>query len=101
MKLKIVNLKKFVFSVVFILGIIIILSIIFSKQSFSHGEEKYKTIFVSEGDTLWSIAVSEINSNNYYENKDIRTVINNIKIINNLDSSSLYVGQELLILSEI
>ena len=33
----------------------------------------------------------------YYKNKDIREIIYNIKEVNNLESSSLYVNQELMI----
>ena len=101
MKYKIVNIRKFITSILTVLGIIIFLSILFSQQSFSHGDTNYKTIRISSGDTLWSIASSESISNGYYENQDVRTIIDNIRYINNLKTSSLHVGQELLVISDI
>jgi LysM repeat protein len=76
---------------------IVCLSILFSKQSLSHGDLKQKKIVVGQGDTLWNIASTEIASNNYYEGKEIRNVIDQIKEINELKNSSLYVGQELFL----
>jgi len=97
MKLKIVNLKKFVRSILIILGIILLLSLCISTKSFSHGETEYKTIYVANGDTLWSIAKNEKEINAYYENKEIREIVNNIKIVNKLSNSDLNTNQELVI----
>ena len=95
--MKIVNLKKFIRSIVFILLVIFILSLIFAKGSLSHKKVEYKKIYISNGDTLWSIA-SELQSNNsYYKNKDIRYIIDDVKKLNNLESSNLIVGQQLMI----
>ena len=95
--MKIKNVKKFVRSILIILGIILSISLLISKTSLSYKETEYKTISVSAGDTLWEIASYNQNSNDYYENKDIRYIINDIMKINNLENSSLTVGQELLI----
>lgn len=57
----------------------------------------YKTEYVVAGDTLWSIAEQEVNNNEYYKNDDIRTVVYDIKYINNLKSSELKQGMELKI----
>ena len=94
--LKIVNMKKFIRSVVILL--LIVLGIIFltAKVSLSHNEEgqmNYDTITVSAGDTLWQIASNEQKINPYYENKDIRDIISHIKKINQLQNSNLKVGQ--------
>lgn len=97
MKYKIINLEKFITTILAILVVIIAISIIFSKQSLSHGEQKYKTVEVTNGDTLWSIAAIEVDTNSYYQDKDVRDVIDQIKDLNNLKSSSLSVGQELLV----
>ncbi len=97
MKLKIVNLSKFIRSVVIILGIIVCISLFINNISFSHTEKTYKTICVSTGDTLWTIAKEEKDSNSYYTNKDVRDIVNNIKGINKLSNSNLSVGQKLLI----
>lgn len=95
--MKIKNVKKFVRSILIILGIILSISLLISKASLSYKETEYKTISVSAGDTLWEIASYNQSSNNYYENKDIRYIINDIMRINNLENSSLTVDQELLI----
>lgn len=97
MKCKIVNLSKFIRSVLIILGIIIGISLFISNISFSHTEMTYKTLYVSNGDTLWSIAKEEKNLNSYYENKDVRDIVNNIKEINKLSNCDLSVGQKLLV----
>lgn len=97
MKLKIVDLRKFIRMVV-IIGIII-LSILFIglTNTYSKGEVKYKEEYVTTGDTLWSIANQEVSSNDYYKEKDIRDVIQEIKAINQLESGTLSVGQKILL----
>ena len=54
--MKIVNMKKFIRMVLILIGIIAIFAIMFVSKSYSKGEVKEKTIFVSNGDTLWNIA---------------------------------------------
>lgn len=83
-----------------IILIIFILIIIFAKSCYSKEETDYKIKNVYEGDTLWSIASLEQENNAYYEGKDIRYVINDIKYINNLKNSSLYEGMQLKIPSK-
>lgn len=95
--MKIINIKKFVRSVVILLIIIVGISLIITKTTYSHGEKGYKSICVADGDTLWSIAVSESNSNSYYKNKDIRYIINNITKENNLNSNIIQINQKLVI----
>lgn len=96
--MRIVDKKKFIKMVTLIIGIIVILFIFFSNISFSKGEIKTKIIYVSEGDTLWTIAKQEQEKNLYYENKDIRDIIYQIKRLNNLKNGSrLNVGQKLLL----
>lgn len=97
MNLRITNLSKFIRSILIILGLIICICIFISNTSFSHADISYKTIYVSNGDTLWNIAKEEKESNSYYENKDIRDIINNIKSINKLNSSDLATNQSLVI----
>ena len=97
MKLKIVNLSKFIRSIFVVLAILIGITLFISNTSFSHGESSYKTIYVANGDTLWSIAKQEKETNIYYENKDIRDVMNHIKQVNKLSSSDLFVNQELTV----
>lgn len=97
MNLKIVNRRKFIRSIVLMFLLIIGISFIISNKSFSHTESKYKTIYVSNGDTLWSIAKEEQNSNNYYKDKNIRNIVDEIKKLNNMTSSDLKINQELKI----
>ncbi len=80
-----------------IIIIIFIVIIVFAKASYSKQEIHYKVTYVDFGETLWSIAKEEQEINKYYEGKDIRTVINDIKHSNNLKDSNLYEGMELKI----
>lgn len=54
-----------------------------------------KSIIVCSGDTLWSIANTHAGKNG-----DIRSTIDKIKMYNQLESSTLQVGQTLLIPAE-
>lgn len=93
--MKIVSIKRFIRSILIVLLIIIILSLVMVKSSLSYKEIEYNKIFVSEGDTLWNIAKHNQNYNNYYKNKDIRYIMNDIMRINNLKTSDLAINQEL------
>ena len=95
--MKIKNLKRFIKSILIILGIILVLSLIIAKESYSHGEKEYKSIYVSEGDTLWDIAKDNQMNNDYYKGKDIRYIINDIIKINKLSNSDIKINQELII----
>lgn len=97
MNLKIVNVSKLVRSIFIILGIIICVALFLSNTSFSHKDTQYKVLYVSNGDTLWSIAKDEKNSNSFYEDKDIRDIIDSIKSVNKLSNSNLSVNQKLVI----
>ena len=68
---------------------------IFANKTFSHSEPSYKKLYVSSGDTLWNIAQQQKNTNLYFEDKDIRSIIDEIKYTNNLNTSNLEIGQEL------
>ena len=95
--MKIVNVEKFISSILLILGTIILITFCINNVSLSHGESVYKIIYVSNGDTLWSIAREEISSNDYYFGKDIRDVIKDIASINQINNSNLKIGIELKI----
>ena len=98
--MKIVNMKKFIRMVLILIGIIVIFAIMFASKSYSKGAVKEKTIFVSNGDTLWNIASQEQETNNYYSDKDIRDIVYDIRKLNNLDNSeTLKIGQKLVIKS--
>lgn len=95
--MKIVNKKKFIRSMTITIGLIIFIILILINKCFSHTETNYKKISVISGDSLWSIASFEKDNNAYFENKDIRYIVDEIKYINNLDASNLNVGDELSI----
>ena len=95
--MKIKNVKKFIRSILIVLGVIFILSLIIVKSTLSYTTHEYKTMYVKSGDTLWSIAIDLQKNNSYYEGKDVRYIIGDLKEINNLNNSTLYINQELYI----
>lgn len=95
--MKIINKKRFVRSISITIGLIIFIIILLVNTSFSHTEINYKKVFVISGDTLWSIAKYEKNNNLYFENKDIRDIVDEIKYVNNLNTCNLKIGDELSI----
>ncbi len=97
MKLQIVNIKKFIRSVLIILFILVGILLCVNNTTQSSANVKYKEIYISNGDTLWSIAKTEKENNLYYENKDIRDIVSHIKAINKLDSVEIKMNQKLLI----
>ena len=97
MAMRIVNVKKFIRSICLILFAIFMLSLLFAKATLSHREVEYTIMHVEDGDTLWNIASDLQEDNHFYKGKDIRYIIDNIKSINNLESSNLYIDQELKI----
>ena len=94
--MRIVNKTKFIRSNV-ILAILISSIVIFATNAYSNVETKYKEEYVCAGDTLWSIAQEELENNKYFEGKDIRYVVNELKNVNNLASSNLKEGDKLKI----
>lgn len=95
--MRIVNKKKFIRSMSITIGLIIFIILILANISFSHTEIKYKEIAISSGDTLWNIAKFEKSNNVYFEDKDIRDIIDEIKYTNKLNSSNLNIGDKLSI----
>lgn len=94
--MKIVNKTKFIRTIsifIILLGTIVI----FSKNTYSKGEITYKEDYIYSGDTLWSIAKNEIENNKYFENKDIRAVINELRTVNNFSGAELYEGEKIKI----
>ncbi len=93
--MKIKNKFKFIRSITILTILLFIIIALFYNKTYAYKEYNYRTIEVSEGQTLWSIAQYEKENNEYYKNKDIREIVYEIQKINNLDLSNLYVGQEL------
>lgn len=94
--MKIVNRKKFVKSVIILL-IILYVILTFAKNTYSKVDIKYKEDYIYAGDTLWTIAKQESIYNKYFENKDIREIVNELKDINNLQDSNLIEGDKIKI----
>ena len=94
--MRVVNKTKFIRSNV-ILVILISSIVIFATNAYSNVETKYKEEYVCAGDTLWSIAQEELENNKYFEGKDIRYVVNELKNVNNLASANLKEGDKLKI----
>lgn len=97
-KVKIVNMKKFIRSIIILSGIVIAIILFSSKGTLSHSEKEqihYETISVFQGDTLWSIATNQQQNNPYYSEKDVRFVVSELRKINKLDNANLQIGQKL------
>ena len=58
---------------------------------YSESYDRYITYYVEPGDTLWEIA-----EENNVNGKDLRTLVHEIREINNIDPN-LFVGQEIVI----
>lgn len=95
------NKKKFKFSkykVIRNFTILGILLLFFSLKSHAYNSISYKTVIVNKGQTLWSIAKEEKESNEYFKNTDIRDIIKNIEKTNNIKNSTIYENQKLKII---
>ncbi|MCL2382740.1 MAG: hypothetical protein FWC79_00815 [Oscillospiraceae bacterium] len=92
-----VDVKKFIRSVLIVLVIIGVFSLFLISPSLSHSEVEYKTIYVMQGETLWCIASELRISNNYYQGKDVRYIVNDLVTVNDLSSKTLSVNQSLQI----
>lgn len=95
MKLKITNKRKFKRTVLIIIFGMLLILFLALNNAYSNGEIKYKQEYIYSGDTLWTIAEDEAKNNKYYENKDIRNIISEIKQINNIQNGELKVGQKI------
>ena len=95
--MKIVNRKKFIRSISITIFLVVFMIMILTNVSLSHSDIKYKKVAVSSGDTLWSLAKYEKSNNPYFENSDIRDIVEIIKTSNNLKTSNINVYDELLI----
>ena len=93
-RLYIVNRTRFV--IMTLIALILISTIISYITGFimSEAATNHSDIIVKivAGDTLWDIATK----NNFYE-EDVRAVVYRIKQYNNLDDSTLYIGQTIAI----
>lgn len=91
--MKIVNLPRFIVAITIITCVLSFIVSMITVKVFSASPEVYDNVIVSEGDTIWSIA-SQIKG-------DINKNVYEIKKINNLKNSIIYVGQELQVPAQI
>ena len=96
MKITIVNKTKFISSVIILVALIFLI-LLGMTNTYSKTEVAYKENYIFDGDTLWSVAEEQTNTNEYYKNKDIREVIYEIKKINNIEDGKLEIGQKIVI----
>ena len=91
MKKKYVLKNKRRFGIFIGMLIILLAGLLLTTISFGYSDKSYEKIIVHTGDTLWDIA------KRYSEGKDIWKTIYCIKKANNLTTSDISVGQELII----
>ena len=91
------NFKKFIKSTIMIFLVILLITLIIDNKTLSHKEIEYKEIYVSQGDTLWNIAKENQESNTYYENKDIRYILDDLMKVNHLKNGNIKINQKILI----
>lgn len=87
--MRIKSMPRFILFLTVLFFAISFLTNMFLYKVFSHEEQLYKEVVVCKGETLWSIA-KDLNGN-------VNENIYNIKKLNNLSNSNLYVGQRLVI----
>jgi LysM repeat protein len=85
-------LLKLITAIFSVIIITFLLTALFSLIGFGENEGEYIKHQVETGESLWSIAVYY-----YDENIDIRKAVYNIKKTNNLESSIINPGEELII----
>ena len=93
--MKIVNMNKFIRMIIIVVAISGIAIFIGLNKAYSTGEVKYKEESVTNGDTLWGIYEKQQKTNQYFENKDIRDIVAEIKYTNNLENGNLEIGQKI------
>lgn len=71
-----------------------ILTVFSFTKAYGYKERELEIIIIKSGDTLWDIAKK------YNKKGDIREYIYDLKIINNLNDSSIMAGSELKVIIE-
>lgn len=83
------NRKRFTGFLVCFLAVMF--TLVYATSVHGYREPSYKVIRVQKGDTLWSIAQK------FNKRGDIRKYIYDIKKLNNLSSSEIFEGDELMV----
>ncbi len=90
-RLHLKNKKRF-FSLVALLGFVLILfATVISAGATTVPEAQTELLIVHSGDTLWELASTHCGG------EDIRSYIDDVKEINQLENGSIYSGQKLLL----
>lgn len=89
--------KKQISYLVILIVLILLGILLFNSKTYSSATIQYREEIVCKGDTLWNIANNEIENNKYFQNKDTREVVYELKKVNNLSNAQLYEGQKILI----
>lgn len=87
-----VNMKRVLSNICILLAFFMIFNVV-TNYTFGSKEIETKTITIGRNQTLWSIAEDICDESS--ENLNVQNVIIEIKNINNLESSEIYLGQEL------
>lgn len=93
-KRKNINRRNGNFNMIIMIIIVLICIFLFSQNCIAKKQIKTKEVCVNTNDTLWKIAGKICDKD---ESLNIQNVIIDIKKINNLDNSNIYVGQTLFI----
>ena len=96
-KVRIINKKQFIKTSILLFSILLVITVLIANTAYSNSETNYKLAYVIKGETLWQIAQEEIEKNQYFEGKDIRDVIYEIKKVNHMITSNLSEGMQIKI----
>lgn len=91
MKTRYVLKNRLRFAVFIMVVTAVIVTLLFAVSAQGYGEPVRRTVTVSRGDSLWRIALKN------KKRGDTRKYIYEIKRLNNLKSSDIYPGDELLL----
>lgn len=80
-----------------VLVIIISMAILFNSTSLSSTEIDYIEYTVSNNDALWTIAKCIQENNINYNRTDIREIIYEIKKINSMNTSEIFINDKIII----
>lgn len=86
------NMKRIMMNICVILMMLVICNVI-SNYTFGNKHIETKSITVASNDTLWKIAEDVCNESS--QELNVQNIVIEIKNINNLKSSNIYLGQVL------
>lgn len=86
------NMKRIIMNICVILMMLVICNVI-SNYTFGNKHIETKSITVASNDTLWKIAEDVCNESS--QGLNVQNIVIEIKNINNLKSSNIYLGQVL------